>query len=201
MCDAQAITDKFLNLSSLTGDFFFVPPLSKPPLSVGVDLADLQTQAEAEQQALSSQQEAKSQWNNWQNRMKEDFLNISKFETKDLVIGLKVESWRRFVKNQREDNPFSQEDTNLRSRAEAPLRYWRREQLNVSELKQVELDLEKQENQAKQRFNPINKDFPVITRFLSGNQSAEAGELLSKYGQREKRNELQVFFAKQPASI
>ena len=201
MCDAQAITDKFLNLSSLTGDFFFVPPLSKPPLSVGVDLADLQTQAEAEQQALSSQQEAKSQWNNWQNRMEEDFLNISKFETKDLGIGLKVESWWRFLKNWREDNPFSQEDTNLRSRAEAPLRYWRREQLNVSELKQVELDLEKQENQAKQRFNPINKDFPVITRFLSGNQSAEAGELLSKYGQREKRNELQVFFAKQPASI
>ena len=49
------------DLSSLTGDFFFVPQLSKPPLSVGVDLADLQTQAEAEQQALSRQQEAKSQ--------------------------------------------------------------------------------------------------------------------------------------------
>ena len=116
-------------------------------------------------------------------------------------IGLKVVSWRRFLKNCRENNHFSQKDTDLRSRAEARLRYWRREQLNVSELKQVELDLEKQENQAKQRFNPINKDFPVITRFLSGNQSAEAGEMLSKYDQREKRNELQVFFAKQPASI
>ncbi len=67
--------------SSLTGDFFFVPPLPEPKVLSGVDLGDLQNQAE-------SDRKAQLQWISWQAQMEEDFLKISAFEKQDLSIGL-----------------------------------------------------------------------------------------------------------------
>ena len=180
--------------SSLTGDFFFVPPLPEPVVLSGVDLKDLQSQAESEQQA-------QTQWSSWQAQMEEDFLKISEFENRDLSIGLKVESWRRFLQNWQEDNPLSAEDSNLRSKAETRLQYWTEEQANAQELKQLELELEEQAKQARQRFNQVNKDFPLIAQLLSEGKSSKAGELVSKYESAQKRGQLQTFFARQPAAL
>jgi hypothetical protein len=180
--------------SSLTGDFFFVPALPEPKVLSGVDLEDLQSQAESEQQA-------QSQWIQWQAQMQEDFLKISEFENQDSSIALKLESWRRFLQNWREDNPLSAEDTNLRSKAEARLQYWTEEQVNAQELKQLELELEEQAKQARQRFNQVNNDFSLIAQLLSEGKSSEAGELVSKYVSARQQSQLQSFFASQPAAV
>ena len=180
--------------SSLTGDFFFVPALPEPKVLPGVDLEDLQSQAESEQQA-------QSQWIQWQAQMQEDFLKISEFENQDSSIALKLESWRRFLQNWREDNPLSAKDTNLRSKAEARLQYWTEEQVNAQELKQLELELEEQAKQARQRFNQVNNDFSLIAQLLSEGKSSEAGELVSKYVSAQQQTQLQSFFASQPTAV
>ena len=82
--------------------------------------------------------------------MQKDFDKVLKIETKDSGIGLKIESWKRFLQNWREENPLSSDDANLRSMANNRLQYWEREQSKVSELEQVESDLEEQAKQAKQ---------------------------------------------------
>ncbi len=178
--------------SSLTGDFYFVTPSQQLVSS---------STAEPQLQENTEQQKTEIKWLNWQSQMQKDFDKVLKIETKDSGIGLKIESWKRFLQNWREENPLSSDDANLRSMANNRLQYWEREQSKVSELEQVESDLEEQAKQAKQRINPPNKDFPVIARFLSEDKSAEAGELLSKYDRGEKQSELRTFFAKQPAAI
>ena len=75
--------------------------------------------------------------------MQKDFDKVLEIETKDSGIGLKIESWKRFLQNWREDNPLSPDDTNLRSMANNRLQYWEREQSKISELEQVELDLDR----------------------------------------------------------
>ena len=179
--------------SSLTGDFFFVPALPEPKVLSGVDLEDLQSQAESEQQA-------QSQWIQWQAQMQEDFLKISEFENQDSSIALKQESWRRFLQNWQEDNPLSAEDTNLRLKAEARLQYWTTEQTQ-EKLDQLEAELEEQAKQARQRFNQVNKEFPLIAQLLSEGKSSEAGELVSKYASAQQQSQLQSFFASQPPAL
>ena len=67
----------------------------------------------------------KAQWKEWQQKMQQDYERVLAFEKQAVGNELKAESWQRFLKNWKEDNPYSQQDTELRSGAQAKLSYWR----------------------------------------------------------------------------
>ncbi|MGA1600611.1 MAG: hypothetical protein ACO4AU_16315, partial [bacterium] len=121
--------------SSVTGDFFFVPGappqptlvIARPPETSGMNLEDLRRRAKNEQQAKAELEKAQAQWQDWQARMQEDFGRAESFEGEEVSADLKIEPWSRFLATWSADNPFSEEDGALRTRAQARLAYWRAE--------------------------------------------------------------------------
>ena len=121
--------------SSVTGDFFFVPgaspqptlAIARPPETSGVNLEDLRRRAQNEQQAKAELEKAQAQWQEWQARMQEDFGRVEIFEGEEVSAELKIEPWSRFLATWSADNPFSEEDGAMRTRAQARLVYWRAE--------------------------------------------------------------------------
>ncbi len=130
--------------SSVTGDFYFVPSVAAPPSVDTVELGDLQEQADAtekaglEQQRLEQarleeqrmeqarleQQRIKTQWQQWQQRMQQDYDKVIAFEQQAIENKLKVQSWERFLSSWKDDNPYSQQDGELRSMAESRVTHW-----------------------------------------------------------------------------
>ena len=68
-------------------------------------------------------------------------------------------------------------------------------------LRQTELELEQQVQQAKERLKVANPELREISRFLIDGQRVKAGALLSKYNQQTKRKELVEYFARQPGAV
>lgn len=68
-------------------------------------------------------------------------------------------------------------------------------------LRQTEIELEQQVQQAKERLKVANPELREISRFLIDGQRVKAGALLSKYNQQTKRKELVEYFAKQPGAV
>jgi formylglycine-generating enzyme required for sulfatase activity len=107
-------------ISKLTSDFYFRPvgesspvtavaSLTPPPapLASGVNLADLERQAQVQQQ-----------WIAWQQRMQADFDRVAGFQGGS---SLRVEAWQRFLGAWAADNPTSNDDERLRSQAQLRL--------------------------------------------------------------------------------
>jgi hypothetical protein len=109
--------------SSVTGDFYFIPPKMSSPNMTSVQLSDLKVDAES---ALpnQTQQFNKTTWEEWQQRMQKDVDKVTEFEKEPVEKELKIEAWTRFLGNWKEDNPHSQLDEALRTLAEARLKYW-----------------------------------------------------------------------------
>ncbi len=119
-------------ISKLTGDFFFravlasspssgtgaSSPQQKPPQSSGVRLGDLE-----------ASQQQRSEWAQWQSRMKADFDRVQAFSGS---FDLKVTAWDRFLEAWAADNPHSREDDELRTRARQLSETARREGLQRS---------------------------------------------------------------------
>jgi uncharacterized caspase-like protein len=110
---------------SVIGDFFFVPKGNPPQVPNKTTLSDLQNRANAEQAARLEQQRLEAQWKEWQQKMQEDYERVLVFEKQAVGKELKIESWERFLSNWADDNPYSQQDTELRSGAQAKLSFWR----------------------------------------------------------------------------
>ncbi len=124
--------------SSVTGDFFFVPPVAAPPAVTLLELDDLQREARAaererlkEQQRLQQvsreRQRIKTQWQAWQQRMEKDYDKVAAFEQQSIGNLLKIESWKRFLGNWKDNNPHSKQDKKLRSKAQRRIIYWEKE--------------------------------------------------------------------------
>ena len=109
---------------SVIGDFFFVPKGKSPQVPNQTALSDLQKRADAEQAARLEQQRLEAQWADWQQRMQEDYERVLAFEKQAVGNELKIESWRRFLKNWTDNNPYSRQDSELRSGAQSKLSYW-----------------------------------------------------------------------------
>ena len=116
---------------SVIGDFFFVPKGKSPQVPNQTALNDLQKRSDAEQAARLEQQRLEAQWKEWQKKMQEDYERVLAFEKQAVGNELKVESWQRFLGNWTDDNPYSQQDTELRSGAQAKVSYWRKSQQAV----------------------------------------------------------------------
>ena len=109
---------------SVIGDFFFVPRGKSPQVPNQTALNDLQKRSDAEQAARLEQQRLEAQWKEWQQKMQEDYERVLAFEKQAVGTELKVESWQRFLRNWTDDNPYSQQDSELRSGARAKFNYW-----------------------------------------------------------------------------
>ncbi len=85
-------------------------------------------QARQEQQKLEQarleQQQVQQQWKNWQQKMQQDYDKVTAFEQQAIESKLKVQSWERFLSNWKDDNPYSQQDGELRSMAESRVTHW-----------------------------------------------------------------------------
>jgi len=109
---------------SVIGDFFFVPKGQSPQVPNQTALSDLQKRADAEKAARLEQQRLEAQWKAWQQKMREDYERVLAFEKQAVGNELKIESWRRFLKNWTDNNPYSRQDSELRSGAQSKLSYW-----------------------------------------------------------------------------
>ena len=118
--------------SSVTGEFYFMPVAAAPPSVATVDLGDLREQAEAttrerlKEQARLEQQRIKVQWEEWQRGMQQDYEKIIAFEKQSIENKLKIESWERFLSSWKNNNPYSQQDAELRSKAQSRISFWQK---------------------------------------------------------------------------
>ena len=113
--------------SSVTGDFYFVTGIAAAPDPNQINLADLQKRANVEQSNRLEQQRKRDNWDNWQQKMQNDYERVLAFEKRSVGAALKVESWQLFLENWADDNPYSTQDTDFRSGAQAKVSYWRKE--------------------------------------------------------------------------
>jgi formylglycine-generating enzyme required for sulfatase activity len=63
---------------------------------------------------IKKQQEARAQWDKWQQTMKTDF---DKIVALNAAPDLQITAWERFLASYKEKNPFSEEDEQLRAQA------------------------------------------------------------------------------------
>ena len=59
--------------------------------------------------------------------MQQDYDLVVAFEKQSIGNKLKIESWERFLSNWKDDNPYSGEDKELRSKAQTRITYWQKE--------------------------------------------------------------------------
>jgi hypothetical protein len=110
------------------GDFVFVlekasaggptdsqaPP--RPPEKTGLDLDKLKKAAE-------ERANAEADWANWQAKMRSDFSEMEKLDRDpNLTIDEKKNGWQSYLNMYSRDNPYSNEDDDLRQRAEQRLK-------------------------------------------------------------------------------
>ncbi|HEX9934719.1 MAG TPA: caspase family protein, partial [bacterium] len=111
--------------SSVEGDFYFIPPspvvAAQPsgPTSGGVDLSGY----EAEASAVSA---LKAKWNDWQTGMAAAYRKAQKLDgSESLSANRKVTIWQDFLSGYPNDNPYSNEDEDMRNNAEQRKEYWK----------------------------------------------------------------------------
>lgn len=127
------------------GDFVFVLPESSvgspdnlvKPLDQGgeFDIASLLALAKDEQER---EEQAKRKWTQQLLAMKEAYRQVEELEGMEVSAALKIRGWRTFMAESahQQNNPYSQEDDQLRSSAEQRLRYWRGKQREQKSLQQ-----------------------------------------------------------------
>jgi hypothetical protein len=86
----------------------------RPPTAEKFTLVDLEKKAEEE----------KADWNTNLKNMKIAFGKVEEYEKRDAAPDLKIEAWRRFLETFKDKNPFSDEDTRYRKRAEEQIKHW-----------------------------------------------------------------------------
>ena len=109
------------------GDFVFVVGSTAPSPVVIPDLPDDKpgvdiTKYEAERDRLTN---AKRQWANWQAKMKLDYDKINNLDVdENLTATSKNKLWCDFLSTYSANNPYSNEDENLRSKARSRKNHW-----------------------------------------------------------------------------
>jgi|GEM_PF-2441629 len=125
--------------SSIMGDFFFagsqVRPLAPPagdfnpkqPTDPGpVIFEDISSKAAALTKARAQLEEnTRARWNSWQSSMQSAVSKAQVLEQDQQVNAAdKAEAWLRIAKAYTEKNPYSDEDTKLRTTMKAQAEYW-----------------------------------------------------------------------------
>ena len=120
---------------AVIGDFYFNPASLPPQKLSPINLSDLVERAD-EGQGLkgeqTEQQEILGKWQDWQRQMQIDYGKVLTFEKRATDLQLKIESWQRFLSQWVEENPYSQQDSDLRSKALKRLKNWQMEMKNSS---------------------------------------------------------------------
>ena len=110
--------------SSVTGDFYFMPVVAAPSTPNTLDLGDLEELAAEEERKRREQHQIKARWANWQQQKQSDYEKVTAFEQRKISNDLKIDSWQLFLKSWSDDNPYSQQDGELRSMAESRVVHW-----------------------------------------------------------------------------
>lgn len=105
------------------GDFVFqipkkTPDLPERPPDVSFNLDDLEEQAK-------QIESAKAAWASALEKMKEDFSKVKEFQERDILPEMKASAWELFLKTFAADNPYSQEDDQMKQEASQQVKYWK----------------------------------------------------------------------------
>ncbi|MCU0290289.1 MAG: SUMF1/EgtB/PvdO family nonheme iron enzyme, partial [Acidobacteria bacterium] len=97
------------------GDFVFINQLPSAPKPVDIEVSSLQEEAGRKKQ----EREVQTGWANWQNKFRE---NVEKLKLiakdPDISLSSQKQKWQELLNAYRMDNPYSDEDEQLRNYAE-----------------------------------------------------------------------------------
>ncbi|MCK6683609.1 MAG: SUMF1/EgtB/PvdO family nonheme iron enzyme [Thermoanaerobaculia bacterium] len=156
------------------------PSVPTPSVGEAVDFGDLQQAAET-----------RRKWQAWQGRMNEAFRMAEGLNgDSGLLATEKAEAWKRFLAAYQEDNPASQEDEALRTKAEEQRQYWSsyRDPAPTPAMVAVARPAAKKQDEAgpaaagSSYANSIGMEFVWIEpgTFMMGSPSSEAGRDLDE---------------------
>mgnify|MGYP002214504873 CR=1 FL=1 len=170
---------------AVIGDFYFnlvaLPPQKLSPINLS-DLVERTDEGQGLKGEQTEQQEILRKWQDWQRQMQIDYEKVLTFEKRATDLQLKIESWQRFLSQWVEENPYSQQDSDLRSKALKRLKNWQM-QMSDSSNKSTAGDsnvLPSIESQWSEWQKMMNLDF---NQNKAGNQSKEFWEsFLANWG-------------------
>jgi len=117
------------------GDFVFVTGPAQPPPVVIPDLPEDKpgvdiSKYKAERDRLAT---AKKRWADWQLKMNNDYNEINSLDRdENLTAASKIKAWSDFISAYTENNPYSNDDENLRSKAHSRKDHWSSYRLPVT---------------------------------------------------------------------
>ena len=82
------------------------------------------------------QRRIQTQSQQWQLNMQQDYDKVATFKQQSIENQLKIELWERFLGNWMDDNLYSEQDKELRSKTQTRINFWqKREQQAVKQQK------------------------------------------------------------------
>ncbi|MFZ5519490.1 MAG: SUMF1/EgtB/PvdO family nonheme iron enzyme [Candidatus Zhuqueibacterota bacterium] len=112
--------------TSIVEDFYFVRPGGyQPPLPDIAAPADKKLDLSRYETEASRLAAVKAQWQQWQTEMTSSYQKAQRLDSDvNLAANSKTQMWQEFLTSYTEDNPYSQEDEDLRSKANGRKYYW-----------------------------------------------------------------------------
>jgi len=115
--------------SSLMGDFYFSIKRNVPTSS-SFSIDDLTIEADEAEQIRKS-------WVQYDNDMKSAFQEVQRFLERDVAKEKKITALTRFLKAFDQNNPYSQEDNNIRKNAKKQIEYWNNYKQAITQKKDI----------------------------------------------------------------
>ncbi len=111
------------------GDFVFQLPQAAEPSRVDIPIkkpGESDFSLEDLEQEAQNIEENKAAWANQLSKMQQAMAQVESFEKQDVPADRKVEALQRILDSFGEDNPYSDEDDEIRRKARERIAYWRR---------------------------------------------------------------------------
>jgi len=94
------------------GDFVFIRQVPSAPEPEDIDVSSLKKEAEK----IKKEREIRTGWEKWQEKFKENVEKLEQFDKEpDISAASKKQKWQELLKAYSLDNPYSDEDENLRA--------------------------------------------------------------------------------------
>ncbi len=115
------------------GDFVFQlpkPPVPPPPPDGDFDIGDLTEEADR----MEADRAVRIAWASQLKKMEAAFSEATAYEKRDVTPNLKIAVWQRFLEVFAKDDPYSQEDDQMKQKASQQITHWKAEKERTVEI-------------------------------------------------------------------